>query len=206
MNLRQNRLIIKLCLISSLTIIFIAGTSQYKSILNKSEAIRAMNILSREIAYYRIMVGTFPSKDYIDGIIEKQSLVRLGSVNCRARWIEPGSTKETIFLFSRKNYKMSFVKSGYVFLTIEDIQENVKLIELRKTKKQLEQDVVNGVADAKQTILNIDAQIAELIAAGKDGNCQWAPIDSFMGKLARQQNEAEVDAFLKQQKRIPHKY
>lgn len=193
MNKRQRLLLIKLCTVMGLTIALIVGLSQYRSVINKSEAIKSMNILSMEIAKYHLSHEELPPKDYIEEVISKYGLSRIGSVECRSRWIEPGSGPETILLFSKKNYKTLFVKPGYVYLTKMDMLESEQLLKLYRKKMTLKNNT-----DSKKQIAEIERKITQLKQSGKDGTSQWADAAVFEKNLSKQQNEAEAKEFIEQ--------
>ncbi len=193
MNKHQKQLLARFCIVMALTIALIAALSQYRNVVNKSEAIKAMDVLSMEIAKYDLFHGELPPKDYILEVINRYKLFRIGSVKCRSQWIEPGSGPETILLFSKKNYNSLFVKSGYVYLTKEDMLESEEILKLQ-IKKSILQD--NGASN--EELAKIDKKIQQLILSGKDGKSQWADTKTFEKVLSKQQNEAEIKEFLEQ--------
>ncbi len=193
MNKRQRQLLVRFCIVMALTIALIVGLSQYRNVVNKSEAIRSMNILSIEIAKYNLYHGELPSSSYISDIIARYGLLRVGPVECRSQWIEPGSGPETILLFSKKNYNSLFVKSGYIYITKEDMLESEHILKLQLKKIALKND-----SGSDKEIAKIDEEIKQLILSGKDGKSQWADTKTFEKALSRQQNEAEVKEFIEQ--------
>ncbi len=193
MNKRQKQLLARFCIVMTLTIALIVGLSQYRNVVNKSEAIKSMDILSMEIAKYDLYHGELPSKGYISEVIARYGLFRIGSVECRSQWIEPGSGPETILLFSKKNYKSLFVKPGYIYITKEDMLESEHILKLQLKKTTLKN---NGGSDKE--IAKIDEEIKQLILNGKDGKSQWADTKTFEKALSKQQNEAEAKEFIEQ--------
>jgi hypothetical protein len=126
MNIRQKKLIANIVAVTVLTMVMIVGFGNIKNSVNRSEAIRAMNILSKEVFAYREKYGSLPSESFVNEFIEQASLVRLTPFQYRAAWIDYGSEpKSTILAYSQKCYS-GLVKSGYVVLWLNG---NVEWVE-----------------------------------------------------------------------------
>ena len=94
----------------------IVGFANIKNGINRSESIRAMNLLSKEILGYREKYGSLPNETYVDDFIDKTGIFRIGPLQYRAMWIEYGSEpNNTILAYTQKNFR-GFVKPGYVVL------------------------------------------------------------------------------------------
>ena len=126
MNTRQKKLIANIVTVSFFTIVMIVGFANIKNGINRSESIRAMDLLGKEILNYRKQYGSLPNESHVNEFIEKIGAVRLGNLQYRAAWIEYGSEPDkTILAYARKNFR-GFVKSGYVVLWLDGRVEWIK--------------------------------------------------------------------------------
>jgi len=118
MDRRQKKLVSNLITVSIFTIVMVFGLVTFKDAVNKSEAIRATELLSKEILAYHKRSGSLPSKNYIDQFLERIGAVRIGEIQYRAQWIGYGSDKaKTILAYSKKNYS-GLLKSGYIVIRL----------------------------------------------------------------------------------------
>lgn len=119
MNSRQKNLLKNLIFVFIFTSLMVVGLVSIKNAINKSEAIRSMQLIGKEALGYRKQYGSLPSEQFIDGVTENIRAVRLSDVNYRAQWIQYGSDPNgTILAYSAKNYK-GFTKAGYVVLFLD---------------------------------------------------------------------------------------
>jgi hypothetical protein len=115
-NIQQKKLVANIITVTFFTIVMIVGFANIKNSINRTESIRAMNVLSKEVFSYRQKYGSLPNQIYVDDFIDRAGLVRIGALQYRAAWIEYGSEpNSTILAYSEKIYS-GFVKSGYVVL------------------------------------------------------------------------------------------
>lgn len=120
MNKRQKSLLINLIVVVAVTIAAVVGMVNLKDVINRSEAIRAMERLGQIVVEYRKRHGSIPSESYVDGI--KDNLpggVRFGNLRYRARWISFDSSPDEILAYSKKTYRSSFLDDGYVVLRLD---------------------------------------------------------------------------------------
>ena len=120
MNRQQRSLLINCIVVLSVTSISVLVMINLKDFVNRSEAMRAMNHLSRVVSDYRKEYGLIPPESYVDRI--KQNLegaIRLGDLHYRARWIDLESTPNEILAYAEKKYPSSFLPSGYVVLRLD---------------------------------------------------------------------------------------
>ena len=144
MNTQQKKLVANIITVAFFTIIMIVGFANIKNNINRTESIRAMNVLSKEIFSYRQKFGSLPNQLYVDDFIDRAGLVRIGPLQYRAAWIEYGSEpNSTILAYSEKVYG-GFVKSGYVVLwyngKVEWFEKNFfeKLLAEQQKKDELQ--------------------------------------------------------------------
>ncbi len=132
MNVRQKKLVTHITIVVVFTIAMVTGFANIKNLINRSEAIRTMNILGDEILRYRKTYGSLPSESYVKQYADGIGAVRLTNLAYRAQWIEFGSSPDTTILaYSWKDYR-GFVKPGYVILWLNGKVEWT-------SKKKLEQ-------------------------------------------------------------------
>ena len=116
MNARQKELVAHTVIIVVFTTAMVVGFANIKNAINRSEVIRAMELLGNEILQHRKTYGSLPSEYQVKQFAETIGAVRLEYFHYRAQWIEFGSVPDTTILaYSQKNYR-GFVKAGYVVL------------------------------------------------------------------------------------------
>ena len=116
MNRRQKKLVANIVVVITFTAAMVAGFANMKNLINRSEAMRAMELLGKEVLSYRQTYGSLPSEDYARQFAEQIGAVRLSNFQYRAQWIEYGSDPNaTVLACAEKKYK-GLVKSGAVVL------------------------------------------------------------------------------------------
>jgi hypothetical protein len=116
MDKRQRKLVANIVVVITFTVVMVVGFANIKNIINRSEAIRAMELLGKEVLRYRKNNGSLPSEIYVKQFSNQIGAVRLTDFQYRAPWIEFGcDPNTTVLIYSRKNYK-GFVKSGGIVL------------------------------------------------------------------------------------------
>lgn len=120
MNKRQKVILAEFVTVIVITVIAVVAMVNFKDLVNRSEAMRAMEQLGRIILEYRKENGLVPSKAWIDN--QRESLpgnVRLGKLQYRALWIESESTPDEILAYTERSYHSLFVGEGYVVLRLD---------------------------------------------------------------------------------------
>ena len=135
MNRRQKAIIQNFISVSIGTTVFILVMINVKDIVNKSEAMRAMELLGKSVQEYRKKYHSTPPESYIVRQKEDLRAVRLGELKYRAQWVEFGAEPDTILGYSRKNY-ISFVEKGYIVLRLSGRVEWMKKKEFEKLLKE----------------------------------------------------------------------
>jgi len=143
-NIQQKKLVANIITVAFFTLVMIVGFANLKNLITRTESIRAMNVLSKEVFAYREKYGSLPNQIYVDDFIDKAGLVRLGPLQYRAMWIAYGSDpNSTILAYSEKIYG-GFVKSGYVVLwyngRVEWFEKDVfeKILAVQQQKDELQ--------------------------------------------------------------------
>ncbi|MEN6386738.1 MAG: hypothetical protein ABFD79_16280 [Phycisphaerales bacterium] len=132
MNIRQKKLVANIITVAFFTTVMIVGFANIKNSINRSESLRAMNLLSKEIFRYRETYGSLPNESFIRDYIENTGIVRIGDLQYRAAWIEYNSEpNSTVLAYSKKTYS-GLVKSGYVVLWLDGRIEWMKEKEFDK--------------------------------------------------------------------------
>ena len=143
MDRRQKKLIANIVVVIAFTAAMVAGFANVKNIINRSEAMRATELLGKEILSYKHTYGSLPSENYARQFIEQIGAVRLGDFQYRAQWIEFGcDPNATILAHAEKKYA-GFVKSGVVVLWLSGKTEWIdkkhfgEIIKAQQKKQEL---------------------------------------------------------------------
>ncbi len=146
MNKYQRRVIVKAVVVVLVTTFFVVGMSEFKNVVNRSEAMRAMEDLGQKILTYRKEHGTIPPQNYLNRIRETlPGHARLGNLHYRARWIGFEADDKDILAYAPKGYNSLLTGSGAIFLTLDgqvqwmDKSEFQSLLE--KQQSQLEKEL-----------------------------------------------------------------
>jgi hypothetical protein len=132
---QQKKLITNVITVTVFTVVMVVGFANIKNAINRSESIRAMELLGKEILQYRKQNGSLPSESYVRQFTDRIGAVRITDLQYRAQWIEFNSDpNKTILAYSTKNYK-GLVKAGCVVLRLDGKVEWM-------SKKQFEQILV----------------------------------------------------------------
>ncbi len=119
MNKRQKTVIINFVLVVCITTAMIVAMMDFRNVINRSEAMRAMTHLGKIVLDYRKEHGSAPPESYIDNIKKNlEGAARLGELYYRARWITIESTEDEILAYVGKNYKSLFVDDGAIVLRL----------------------------------------------------------------------------------------
>ena len=120
MNSRQKALLVESLIVVATTAAAVVGMMHLKDYVNRSEAIRAMDQLGEIILAYRAKHGSLPPKAYVDDVKgDVEGAVRMGNVRYRALYIGRDAPDETILAYSHKRHPSSFLRDGYVVLTLD---------------------------------------------------------------------------------------
>lgn len=142
MNKRQKSIITNFIFVTAGTTIFVGIMVNVKDVVNKSEAIRAMELLGQGVRKYRENYHSTPPESYFNQLKNSISMVRLSEVHYRAQWIGFDDGPDTILAYSYKNYKF-FVERGYVVMRLGGSVEWIERDEFLKLykKQQTEAEV-----------------------------------------------------------------
>lgn len=119
MQKRQRQIITNFVVVITVTLVSVVAMINFKDMVNRSEAVRAMEALGKQVVAYRQQYGAAPPESYVDRI--RDSLpgnARLGDLQYRAQWIGFGSSDDTILAYTRKRYRSSFLGDGAVVLRL----------------------------------------------------------------------------------------
>lgn len=145
MNKRQKSIILNFVFIITITILFVMVMVNIRNLINKSEAKRAMELLSEQIISYHAENISLPSKSYIERQLDALRVVRLGVLEYRAQWISFDSPDDTILAYSYQNYGL-FGGEGYWVMrlngTVEWMGENKFETLLLTQQSQAEIDII----------------------------------------------------------------
>ena len=142
MNKRQKHLIRSVITVLTITAAFIVLMVNIKDLLNKKEAMRAMEIVGEEVLNYRRRYASLPPESYLTNI--KEDFVRLGTLNYRAQWIGFDAEPNTILAYAAKNYHTLAADPGYVVLYLDgrvewmDKKDFEELLKEQQTTREIE--------------------------------------------------------------------
>jgi len=120
MDKRQKQILTSFAVVIIITAVAVTAMVELKNWINRSEAIRAMEHLSRVVLQYREKNGAIPAESYVTAVKDNlQGAVRLGELHYRARWIDFGSTADEILAYSQKKYHSLLFRTGYVVLRLD---------------------------------------------------------------------------------------
>ena len=119
MNRRQKAILVEFIAVMVVTLIAVVAMINFKDWVNRSEALRAMEHLGREVLKYRQRYGSVPPESYVDSIKEKlEGHPRLGKLRYRARWIDFESTPDEILAYTEKKYHSLLFGNGFIVLRL----------------------------------------------------------------------------------------
>ncbi len=119
MNRREKAIITKIIFVTVTTFILVVVFENFKDVVNRSEATRAIEAIGKTVLQYRKDNGSLPPQNYVDRI--KQGVagsVRLGKLNYRALYITIDAKPDEILVYIPKKYKSLFVSDGYIVLRL----------------------------------------------------------------------------------------
>lgn len=145
MNKLQKQILANFVVVMVVTATAVVGMVELKNIVNRSEAMRAMESLGRVVSDYKQKNGSIPPESHVDGIIKSlEGQLRLGNLCYRAQWIAFDSPPDTILAYARKNYRSLFSRPGAIVLRFDgriewmDKASFDKLIAGQQTPMELE--------------------------------------------------------------------
>ena len=115
MNRRQKKLLWNLVLVAAVTTAFSMAMINVRHLVNKTEAVKTMNLLSRAILEYRQQYNCNPSESFVTSLRDKFAEARLGQLEYRAQWIGFDASPDAVLAYSARDYGV-FIGKGYVSL------------------------------------------------------------------------------------------
>ena len=119
MNKRQIRILTRIILVVVLTGASVVGLLYFRVRINKSEAIKGMEIIGAEIVKYRQNEGRLPHESFVEKVKAEMRIVRVGKIRYRRVWINPDSTPDTILAYCEQNFHSFLYDPGYVALRLD---------------------------------------------------------------------------------------
>ena len=116
----QKRILANFVAVLLITATAVVGMVELKNIVNRSEAMRAMESLGRVVGDYKQKNGSVPPESYVDGITKSlEGQLRLGNLCYRAQWIAFDSPPNTILAYTREDYRSLFSSPGAIVLRLD---------------------------------------------------------------------------------------
>jgi len=143
LNKQQKKLVVNVVIVTIFTVVMVVGFANIKNVINRSESIRAMELLSKEILQYRKNHGSLPPEYHVKRFTDVIGAVRITNFRYRATWIEFGAEPmTTILAYSQKNYR-GFVEAGYIVLWLDGKVEWMKEKQFKQIldKQQKQQEL-----------------------------------------------------------------
>jgi hypothetical protein len=145
MNRRQKTILRNTTTVIVITAIAVAAMINLRNWVNRSEAMRAMEDLSRIVLQHREKYGSVPPESYIDRIKEElEGHVRLGKVIYRAQWISFESTPDEILAYTERPHSSWLFGKRYIVLRLDgriewmDKRELETLLAQQQSSQELE--------------------------------------------------------------------
>jgi hypothetical protein len=145
MNRRQKAILTNTITVLVITTIAVAAMINLKNWVNRSEAMRAMEHLSRVVLQHREKYGSIPPESYIDRIKEElEGHVRLGKLVYRAQWINFESTPDEILAYTERYHSSWLFGKKYIILRLNgrvewmDKRELETLLAQQQSSQELE--------------------------------------------------------------------
>ncbi|MGB2807506.1 MAG: hypothetical protein WBC22_07190 [Sedimentisphaerales bacterium] len=126
-----------------ITAIAVVAMFHFKDVVNRSEAMRAVDRLRQRIKQYRDEYGSVPPESWIG--MQRENLpgsARLGDLQYRGLWIDPDSTPDEILAYAERDYYSLFVGKGYIVLRLGAVlvdDGRVEWIDMKEFKTLLSQ-------------------------------------------------------------------
>jgi hypothetical protein len=140
MQKRQKFILIRFSVVIIVTVLAVVAMINFKDWVNHSEAVLAMESLSKVILKYRAENGSVPSESYVNSIrTNLPGNVRLGDLfRYRALWLSFDSPPDTILAYTKKRYRSLILKDGVIVLRLNGRVEwlNTKDFETLLAKQQ----------------------------------------------------------------------
>lgn len=137
MNKKQRNIIFRLIMVLAITGLMVLAISNFKEIVNRSEATIAVEQLSGLVFKYKNHYGSFPPASYLESLTgQVQGSARLGTVVYRADCIRYSSGAKAILMFVKKEYEGFLQPSGYIaarldgsvdWLSVEKFEQEMAL-------------------------------------------------------------------------------
>jgi hypothetical protein len=134
-------LVIESVIVIAITVFAVVAMINVKDWVNRSEAMRAMRQLGKEVLKWRQQYSeAHPEERRLappEPWVERQreylpGNVRLGRLTYRARYIDSESTLDEILAYTSRNYRSPLVGKGYIVLFLDGRIEWVSKDEFKK--------------------------------------------------------------------------
>jgi hypothetical protein len=102
-----------------ITAVAVVAMIHFKDVVNRSEAMRAVDRLRQRIKQYRDEHGSVPPESWIG--MQRANLPgsdRLGDLKYRGLWIDSDSTPDEILAYVERDYYSLFFGKGYIVLRL----------------------------------------------------------------------------------------
>jgi hypothetical protein len=120
MNRQQKLILTKFALVLLITVGLVVGMIEFKNLVRKSEAMRAMDNLGKIALQYRKNNGSIPPESYVDTIKKDlEGYVRMGRLQYRAQWIGFDAPPDEILAYVHADFHSLLSQDGYIVLRLD---------------------------------------------------------------------------------------
>ena len=120
MQKRQRNMLIKFAFVMTVTVVAVIAMMNFKTWVNRTEGMRAMEHLGKIILEHKVEHGTVPSEFALDRNRESLSdLARLGNLHYRARWINFDSSPDEILAYSWRGPGSFFFSDSFIVMRLD---------------------------------------------------------------------------------------
>ena len=103
-----------------ITLVAVVAMISFKDLVNRSEAMRAMEHLGKIVLQHRKDYGSVPPESYVDRIKrDLEGYARLGNLRYRAQWIGFECAPDEILAYAERNYRSLLVGKGFIVLRFD---------------------------------------------------------------------------------------
>jgi len=120
MNKKQKNFVIRLAIVAIVTTLMVLAISNFKEVINRSEATMATEQLGGLVKKKKNHYGSFPPASYLENLTAQvQGSARLGTVVYRADCITCSSGAKAVLMFVKKEYSGLLQNDGFIVVRLD---------------------------------------------------------------------------------------
>ena len=119
-NKKKKSFLLDMISVLAVTLIVVVALLNIRDWINHTEAVRAMENLSRIVTEYRAKYQQVPPESYVERIKEElEGYARFGGLKYRALWIGFDSAPDEILAYLERDYLSWFLRDGFIVLKLD---------------------------------------------------------------------------------------